>query len=312
MEFLRVSRDQGKSALVRAKLVRSSRSPIREFAKHDSYLQRFPQIYAPLAFEAFARSNDTRFAQKALGVRGVVQQPAGAALRRELFFREFAKLDRQIANQKIRGYSDQVMQRSLGDRLKLIGQVEQAGNQAISFGDWPSQLITLSVASRENKRLYSDILALPVPRKLKGAQRQTYMAQVNAQAGTYLEKHKAIESKLQGFWSDRATFDSMTAEYSGASPEIRSLLGRELRQIAQMAPSSVRSQLETGMANSDLTKLAQEASRATVEAKQRPFSVSSIERLRRVENARGRETMVAYLDARITKMNAQKNQGDEK
>ena len=308
MEFLRVTRDQGKSALVRAKLVRSSRSPVREMAKHESYLQRYPQIYAPLAFEAFARSNDSRFAQRALGVRGVVQQPAGQALRRELFFREFAKLDRQIATQKIRAHSDAVMQRSLGDRLKLLGTVEQAGNQAISFGDWPSQLITLSVASRENKRLYGDILALPVPRNLKGAQRQTYIATVNGQAQTYLQKHQAIESKLAGFWSDRQTFDAMTAEYTAASPEIRALLGRELRQIAQIAPSSVRSQLETGMANSDIAKLSQEASRATADAKQRPFNVSSIERLRRVENARGRETMVAYLDARITKM----KQGDEK
>lgn len=312
-EFLRVSRDQGKSAIVRAKMVRASHAPMSELRKHESQLRRYPQIYAPLALEVFAKTNDTRFAQSAISSRGVVDQPAGQALRRELFFREFAKLDRQIANQKVRGYSDAIMQKSLGDRLKLLGQVEQAGNQAIQFGDWPAQLVTLAVASRENKRIFGDIQALPVPRKLKGAERQNYIATVNAQAKTYLEKHEAIEAKLKDFWSNRQAFETMSAEYAAATPEIRRMLGREIRQIADVAPSSVRSRLEDGMTNSDLTKVAQEVSRARAEAQQRPFSASSLERLRKAEMARGRETMVTYLDARLTKLNAnQVKTGDEK
>ncbi len=301
-EFLRVSRDQGAQALVRAKLVRSSGSPVREFRKHESYLKRYPQIYAPLALEVFARSNDVNFAGSALRTRGVVQQPAGQALRRELFFREFAKLDRQIGSHKVRGYSDAILQQSLSERLKLLSSVEQAGNEAIAMGDWPSQLVTLSVASRENKRIYGDILALPVPRKLKGAQRQQYMNTVNAQASQYLQKHEAIEKKLQGFWSNRQAFDEMTAEYNAARPEIRTMIGRELRQIAGVAPERVRTQLENGMANSDLSKLSQEAAYARQEAKQKPFSAASLERLRKVESARGRETMVAYLDGRLSKL----------
>ena len=230
-EFLRVSHNQGKNALVRAKMVRSAKSPASELRKQEAELRRFPEIYATLSLEVFARTGDQSIATRALQTRGVAQQPAGQAMRRELFLREFAKLDHKISSHKIRAYSDAIMQSSLSERLKLLAQLEQAGNAAITSGDWPSQIVVLAVASRENQRIYGEILALPIPRKLKGAQRQAYTSMVASQAAPYLAKHNAIEQKLQGFWSNTAAFDAMAADYVASRPEVRPMVAREVRTI---------------------------------------------------------------------------------
>jgi tetratricopeptide (TPR) repeat protein len=301
-EFLSLTRDRRRAALIRAKMVRTARSPMNEFSRQEPHLRNHPEILAPLALEIYAKTQSVSFARSALASRSVARQPAGRALERQLFLREFAQVEARLARHELRSTSDAAIQRTLAERLKLIAATEQSGNQAIRSQDFSSQLVTLAVLSRENKRLYDDILALPIPRKLKVSQREQYQRMVAAQAQVYKDKHRAIEGKLQPFWSNRGEIDAMLAEHAAARPEMRNLLARELRMIAGVAPGSIRRGIESGLQSGSKLPSETELASARREAQEKPFNARSLERLKNLENGRGRETMVAYLDARLTKL----------
>lgn len=307
--FLALSRNAKERAMVRAKLVRASKNPIRELRKHQLELARFPQIYAPLAFEIFARTGDRSYAERTLRIKAIRLQPAGKAMARQLFLTDFTKVDQKVASHKLRTRSDRQVQVSLTERLQLIGKAEQVAAKAIQSKDWTSQLVTLSVLSRENKRLYTEVLALPVPRQLRGQDRVNYLNLVEAHAKTFLAKHEAIEQKLAVFWKDSDAFSSLVEDYETATrPELRRALARELRVIAAVAPESRKERLQQALKNDIDMPSSTEVAQVAKAVKDKPFSPNKIEQLRELESSRGRETMVAYLDARLTRLKQETKQ----
>lgn len=302
-EFLKLSRNAEKRAFLRAKIIRRAKNPKRELAKHDDELKRFPAIYADLALEIYAKTNDETFARKALKVRGVAKQTSGQAISRILFVKDFEKLDKKIAKHKIRSSSDYLMQKTLGERISLLGQVEQHANDAIASGDWATQIITLNVASRESKRLHSDIIALPVPKKLKGKERETYLKLVQEQAKPYLDKHAQIEKKAKEFWDSSQPLKQICADYEGARTELRPLLAVELKKVRTVAPWNARRIIDNTL-KSNNTPSAKAVASARERVKEDPFSVSRLKKLKDLEEGRGQETMAVYLGTRIAHLSS--------
>jgi hypothetical protein len=298
--FLSLSRSAAKRAVVRAKLVRSAKNKARELARHERELKRFPSIFAPLVLEIYASTGDRRFAERELRSRAVARQPAGKVLARQLFLADFAKLDRKVAAHRIRSRNDSQMQRTLAQRIKLLGEIETQAARAIKTGDWTSQAVTLAVLSRENNRMYSDVMALPVPRRLRGKDRLQYQRLVESQAKVYLQKHQAIEQKLQGFWNDSKAFASMVDDFQSAKPELRRMMAREMKTLAQVAPGDRQSTLNKALHEGIDQASPSEIASATRDARRSPFDASSLSHLRSLAESRSRETMVAYLDARLS------------
>jgi hypothetical protein len=303
-EFLRTSRDSDQKAFIRAKLVRSAKNPTRELAKHESALKAHPALFAQLALEIFAKTGDAGVANRALKVRGVTKEPAGQVLAREMFIRDFSRLDQSIARHRMNGSSDSIMKRTLSERLKLIAQAEKATNQAISSKDWALQLMTLTTLSRENKRVYTDIVSLPVPKKLKGKQRETYVRLVESNAHSYMNKADQIEKKLTILWGDRDSENELTGAYRSARSDIRPIIAGEIRRLAKIAPSALSRELSSELGNAPSVPTEQQVQVARREAKQKPFNTATLAKLRELEDNRGRETMVAYLDMRLLKLKA--------
>lgn len=301
-EFLKVSRDSFRKAFIRAKMVRGARNPVKELAKHESALRAYPSLYAQLALEIYAKTGDVGFAARALKVRGVNRDVAGLLLAREIFLKDFSKMDRLIASHRLRSSSDAVMKKSLAERLKLLSQADRTANQAIASHDWALQLVALTTLSRENRRVYNDIIALPVPKKLKGQARMTYMQMVESSARSYMHKSDQIDKKLTLLWGDRASEDALTGGYQTVRRELRPILAGEIRRLAQIAPAAIRTELLEQLQNGPQTPSDQQVLLARKEAKQQPFSVQTISKLRELEVGRGRETMVAYLDMRLLKL----------
>ena len=301
-DFLRVSHDNNAKALLRAKIVRDSHNPAREFKTQQAELSRYPSIYAALVLEIYLKNNDSKFAEKALQVRGVAKDPAGRLLAEQLFMKDFSTFDHQIARQHLNGSSDSIMKRTLNDRLKLLATGEKAANQAIQSRDWSLTLLTLNTLSRENKRLYGEIVALPVPTKLKGVQRTTYVRLVEQSARGYLHRGQEIDNKLAVLWGDFKAEQSLIHDYRGLRPEFRPLVASELRQLSSIAPSSIKRELDDELNNRTTLPSDQEIASARADAKQKPFNTGSLTTLRDLEDKRGRDTMVAYLDARLMKM----------
>jgi hypothetical protein len=72
-----------------------------------------------------------------------------------------------------------------------------------------------------------------------------------------------------------------------------------------VAPDNVRSSMVDEMRKAGQPPRAEEVAVARNEAKAQPFNAPSIAKLRDLEIGRGRETMVAYLDARLSKLKQQ-------
>lgn len=292
-----------RAALLRANIVRKARSPMAEMRRQESELQKTPSVYAPLALEIFARTKDTRFAEKAIKVRGVLREPAGQELARHLFLKDFDALRVRLARHKIRSSSDALLGRTLGDRVAMLDQAEQAAAQAVRTGDWTLQLVTLSVLATENKRLHGDIMSLPVPKKLKGAQRDAYSKQVAARARPFLNKAEQIQKKLEAFWGNDSQFDAIAGDYKKAPREFKPVLSKDLRLIAQLAPSGPRRTLERALSASDDLPSQREIVAAREDVKESPFSVGRLKELKELEEKRGQVAMVTYLDARLDSLN---------
>jgi hypothetical protein len=304
-EYLRVSHDSTGKALVRAKLVRSAHNPVREFAKYEQALKASPAVYARLALEIYARTGDKSVAERALRVRGVSKEPAGQVMARQFFLREFNKVEQKLASQRLNTRSDKATQKTLAERLKLLSENEKFANRAIAMHDWKLQLITLGSLSRENERTYSDIMTLPIPKGLKPQQRATYQKLVAGKAQVYENKHARIEQTLASLWKQTEAFKSLVTEFRGARPDVRRILGRELNMIVAVAPDNVRSSMVDEMRKAGQPPRAEEVAVARNAAKAQPFNAPSIAKLRDLEIGRGRETMVAYLDARLSKLKQQ-------
>lgn len=306
--FLALSRNSSQRAAVRAKMVRNAGNMYAEYRRHEGELKRHPKLAAPLVLEIFAKTGDRRFAEAQLKNRAIAREAAGRALARQLFLTDFMKIESRLANHKIRTRSDRQMQNTLTERLNLIGQAETSAAKAIKSADWTAQLVGLSVLSRENKRLHGDVLALPVPKQLKGEQRIQYMKQVEAHANTFLAKHQAIEQKLQAFWKDEAALNALVTDFETARPSLRKLMSRELSVIAKVAPESNRGRIDRALRSGVDQPAATEVASAVNKAKEKPFNTSRLEILKELEQSRGRETMVVYLDARLSKLKEEARQ----
>ncbi len=300
--FLKFSNNAAKRAVVSAKLVRSAKSPVRELGKRENELSKFPSIYAPLVLEIFASTNDRAFAERKLRSRALAAQPAGKVLARQLFLSDFRSVDERLTAHQIRSRTDSIMQKTLSERIKLLGQVENQAARAIKSGDWTTQAVTLAVLSRENNRLFSDVMALPVPARLKGKDRIEYQKLIEQNANVYLAKHDAIDKKLQGFWNDSKAFASMVDDFATAKPDLRRMLAREMKTLARVAPGDRQTALNKAMNDGIDQAGSGEVASAVNQIRKAPFNTSSLAKLRELEESRGRDTMVAYLDARMSSL----------
>lgn len=296
--FLHLSRSGAKRAAVEAKLVRAAKNKARELARNPE-LKGYPSIYAPLVLEIYAETGDRSFAEAQLRSKAVRAQAAGKVLSRQLFLADFSKVEAKIASHRISSRGDAKMQRTLKERIALLNEVEKQATKAIKTGDWTAQAVTLAVLSRENNRMFADVMALPVPGRLRGNDRLQYQQMIAQQANVYLQKHDAIEQKLQSFWNDDKAFTQMVSDFSTAKPELRRMMAKEMKALARVAPGDRQTTLNKALHEGIDQASSAEVASATRDAKQAPFSASSLAHLREVEESRSKDTMVAYLDARM-------------
>lgn len=301
-EFLRLSRHPERRALVQAKLVRSSKSPMATLRMYEKDLTRRPFLYAPLTLEIYAKTGDRGFAESALRVRGVVNEVEGQMLKRQLFLRDFAKIDSSLARHSLRVQSDALLKRTLSDRLRLLEQAEKMAASVVRSRDLTSQIISLSVLARENKRLHEEILALPVPRQIRNNERAQYLRLVESQAKPYEKKQIEIEKKLTLLWGDREFLNALIADYERSRPFMRPLHAYELKRLAAVASTSRRDKIASALEEEREIPTAQTLASARKEVRENPFDSRSLMKLKNLEADLGRETMVTYLDARLVNL----------
>lgn len=288
--------------LVRVTLIKNSNQPWKELDKHLSKLKQTPDLLAGVALEVFARHKDLNKAEKLLQSTQIGKYAAGLTISRHLALRDFATFDRKIQAHRIHGYSEAVMQKTLKERLKLINQSDKNTQIAFRKNDWTLQILNLSQLARENRRMYQDILSLPVPRRLNAADRAKYQALLKQQSEPYLARAEKLESELSDMWSGSNSIQNLQTAFMTSSPELQKLYRDEINPLAQNAPSSAKNRL-MNLLNTPYRRPSQkDILLARRELQAHPFDISKVENLRSLEAQNGRSAMVAYLDERLVQL----------
>ena len=300
--FLRLSKNPRATNLVRVTLVKNSSNPWRDLKTQLPFLKKTPDLLSGLTLEVFAKHRDLAQLEAVLKVANIDRTAAGVTLRRQLGLKDFAKFDHEIRAHHIRGYSDHAMQSSLKERLALIAESGRLANDAVRRHDWTMQTLTLSVLARENRRLYHDILSLPVPARLKGADRVQYQTLLKQQSDPYLATAEKIEQQLEQTWNDSGSIANMQATFNAASSDLRGLYRNEIAQLTTIAPPNAKTRLQSLMSTPFERPSSREIMDARRELKAHPFDVSRAQSLRDLESRAGDPAMIAFLDERIAQL----------
>ena len=81
-----------------------------------------------------------------------------------------------------------------------------------------------------------------------------------------------------------------------------------MKTIARVAPAERQATLTKAVSEGSDQAAPAEIAIALRQIRQSPFNTASLAKLRELEESRGRDTMVAYLDARLSKLKEESKQ----
>lgn len=299
LEFIKLTNNLRAANNVRVTLIRKSPRPWRELNTHLSKLRRNPDLLASIALESFARDRQFSQARKIIAIRDVTSTADGQALRRQIELGHYRDFDQKIARHRVSGANDALLQKTLKARLKLVAEAERKLQGYIRMRDWTLQTLALATLARENQRLYADIKDLPVPRRLKGLDRERYRALLAQQSRPYAEKAQALGNELNRRWQKSDSLDALQTAYMNSSTDMRNILKVEISALKNTAPGSTQSRLDRVLRTPSQHPSQKEILTAKRALKEDPFDVRKAEHLRQLAARSGAMPMVAYLDERI-------------
>lgn len=300
--YLQQSGNVRQANLIRVTLIKNSSSPWKELDKHLRSLKQTPDLLAGITLDTFARFKNFDRAEAILNSTNIERFPSGQTLARHMELREFHKFDRKIRAHRIYGYSEAAMQSTIKERLKLLGQSDRVTGQYVRRGDWTLQVLSLTQLARENRRMYQDILNLPVPRRLNAAEKAQYQSMLKQQSDPYLARAEKLESELNNIWSQGNSVQNLQTAYMTATPELQRLYRDEISPLAQNAPSGAKNRLINLLETPYKRPSQKDILLARRELQAAPFDISKAQALRELEVQNGRPAMVVYLDERISQL----------
>ncbi len=293
---------RSKKILAATRLVRLSNHPWRELKRHESTLRSDRDLFANLVLELYAKSRNKHEVRAYLDSPSFPRHAAGRAIARSFELPTFNKFDKKIAQHRLLTASDALVKRTLTQRLALLKEADQIATKAIQTQDFILQAIALSIVERENLRLYKEVLNLPAPSKLKPDQKKQYQQALTAQATPFQRKASEVDKKLSEFWANSAVIEDLRQQVQNSSGSVTHLLAEQYRDLGKHAPSSVRSRLESAIADANNRPSAGQVADARRALQRDPFSAHQAAKLKDMEAELGRDAMVTYLDARLIQL----------
>lgn len=296
--YLRIHPRGTDATLLRAKKIRRSQNPQAEFNRQAAYLS--PELAGQLALEIYAKTSDSRFADKVLVNPKLRRTEAARTYVGLQLVSEIADTKKQLSRHALTAYSDAVLAKSLQKRMQLLGQLDRLAVNATQLHDWSAETLAITGLAQENQRLYNEIMNLPVPRRLKGQQRAQYQAAVASKAAPFAKNAMALNERAEQLWSHTESLDVITEGYKQTPSQYRRPLIARIKALQAQAPRSAKSQLESALSNKSESISSSELLQARKDAQRQPFNANAVTKLKDLEAKAGRDTMVAYLDGRLS------------
>ncbi len=301
-QALHLTKEREKRSLIIAKITKLSKNPWRTMDQNFAEISKTPHVLAPLTLEVFARSQDYQKLEHVLKIPSVRSTPAGQTLSRYTFLKSFTGFETKISSHRLLSGSDQTLNRTLTERLKLLNEADRWANQAIQSNDWTLQILTLNRVAKENNRLFENLTKLPTPRSLKKAEREQYQTLLLQKAQPFQQKTQSVETKLATLWNQSGVINQMVSIIAKSSSEIRSLLAQEISRLLKVSPDDKKSSLQSLLADAHKHRDHSDLREATADLKQNPFDESRITRLKNLEDTDGSPAMSTFLEARLTQL----------
>ncbi len=305
---LRLTQNQKQAQGIRATLVRLSPKPWRTLREYKSELQKNPSLLSSLVIEIYAEQPDERQAKSILSSSKLGASPLLELFRQRDFLVTWKGLDRKISQHALIARSEVLMQNSLRRRLDLLNQLDELGQNAVRNQDGLGQMLVLNSMARENNRLFTEIKKLPIPRGLKGADRDKYQALLNSKAAEFQKRATTAEQTLADFWQKDKIIPALAQAHSESTGAVRTLIKGQLLALAKISSAGNRRQIEKIVNQAQERPTARDLAQARRRVQKRPFNLSELMDLKRIAEQRGEATMVVYLDGRITKLRKEVNQ----
>lgn len=291
-QFLRQAPTRTESNFVRMELIKQSRNPWKELDTHAKFLRKDADLYAEAVINNYARQPDLEKAKKHFQSSTLSQHMTTRPLARLSWIEGFKAKNKKLFSHQIRRDSD------IAPHFKLVKGLENDLQAAIRSQDWTLQVVALYHLRNEQSRMVRQIRSLPMPRGLNSQQRQQYQALLNQELNPVESKAQTTEKAYLSLWTSKVRSD-FKSDFEKSSPAMRVTLMKENQAILKVAPQSEKqwlSQLQkvpvSRPSNKDLHQ-------ARAELLKNPFDIDALEDLKKLEQQRGRRTLVVYLEDRI-------------
>ena len=297
--FLKASPRSAQANFIRSRLVMLSSNKLNTLKKYKAELSHDPQLLSQIVLSIYGQNQDMKAVQPYLQIKGVAHTAAAHLILKQPFYKEHATFAHKIAQHKLNVKNQGALKKGINERVKLLAQADQNLKQAMRMNDYTAQVITLTTVSRENFRLVSDIMSLPVPKNLNAALQKQYMGLLKQQAMPYMTKAQAADGKLQEFWANTKARETLVSDFQNAQKEVKPVFQFEIRILASVAPENIRSELISALkTNGPGTRELISARQAAVG---NPQDVRLLQNLKALETKLGNPVMANYLDNRLNR-----------
>ncbi len=299
---LKATNSKDKAMSIRATLVRRASRPWPVLEEHAPQLSRNSQLISTLLLEVYGKQGNDSKAKSFIKRYGLKKSSLAKLFSRQDFFAAWKIEDRKLGQHKLYVRSDALLQKTLTERIAKLNRLDYLGREALQMADWAAQLAVLTTVSRENRRLYDDLLKLPAPHSLKKDQRQQYLSLLKAKAEPFKIRAQEASQKLKEFHDNDTAVEEMVFALKNSQGKVRDLLAKDVKVISRLASNSQRRQLENATEAERSSPSTLDIARAKSRLANDPFDTSVAQDLKNMADRRGDTTMVAFLDARIQQL----------
>ena len=142
-----------------------------------------------------------------------------------------------------------------------------------------------------------------MPAGLSADDEQQYLALLSQQAAPYQIKSQDVKKKVDEFWSNKTAVEALEKSLLSSTGALRSMVVREIKTLATVAPETVKPQLDAlaarPEADADVRPNLAQIEQARQAVREAPLSRERLETLLSLERQAGRVGMVSYLEGRI-------------
>lgn len=302
-KFLKISNDRNKKQDVALTLVKLAKNPSVAFNKYKSHLSGSSKyVIAGLYSYDHKRSKSLK---KDLLNNAKHNTFEAQLLLREDEIKTISDKAVKLSRHKL-SKSTKWMKSSIAERVNQIAQMEKIAAGAIKQKDFTLQFLSLASVSIENERLAKDMLALPQPKGLNKEMKKQYSTLLAQQVEPYLVNAKAVKKKVNELWDAKedSGFKDVL-ELSNQPTQAGSKVAlEEVYSVTRTAKKLKYRVKDLAQKQPERRKLAQELANLKTKVKKNPYDSSYLRKIKDIEERLGSGAMVAYIDARLTKLSA--------